>query len=215
MDIISRNITLLRKNGIVVSLFLFQYSLLIPLMRYISTSLLIGVSGIVLLAATIFINRRLIVNLRIALVIAVLSVIMLVKIVYDQSDPKVLLNFLMISVPPAIIFSYKFDADTFIAWGKKLSIINFLLLFMTPFIGRRVAYMRFGYGMLLTVIFVYISMFSIKDERKTLVNKGTQNVFLMIIFIISLVETIIYGSRGALIVVLTFIAIDRLFIMLP
>lgn len=113
MDIISRNITLLRKNGIVVSLFLFQYSLLIPLMRYISTSLLIGVSGIVLLAATIFINRRLIVNLRIALVIAVLSVIMLVKIVYDQSDPKVLLNFLMISVPPAIIFSYKFDADTF------------------------------------------------------------------------------------------------------
>ena len=72
--------------------------------------------------------------------------------------------------------------------------------------------MRFGYGMLLTVIFVYISMFSIKDERKTLVNKGTQNVFLMIIFIISLVETIIYGSRGALIVVLTFIAIDRLFI---
>lgn len=55
MDIISRNITLLRKNGIVVSLFLFQYSLLIPLMRYISTSLLIGVSGIVLLAATIFI----------------------------------------------------------------------------------------------------------------------------------------------------------------
>lgn len=75
--------------------------------------------------------------------------------------------------------------------------------------------MRFGYGMLLTVIFVYISMFSIKDERKTLVNKGTQNVFLMIIFIISLVETIIYGSRGALIVVLTFIAIDRLFIMLP
>jgi len=212
MDIISRNITLLRKNGIVVSLFLFQYSLLIPLMRYISTSLLIGVSGIVLLAATIFINRRLIVNLRIALVIAVLSAIMLVKIVYDQSDPKVLLNFLMISVPPAIIFSYKFDADTFIAWGKKLSIINFLLLFMTPFIGRRVAYMRFGYGMLLTVIFVYISMFSIKDERKTLVNKGTQNVFLMIIFIISLVETIIYGSRGALIVVLTFIAIDRLFI---
>ena len=146
------------------------------------------------------------------MVIAVLSVIMLVKIVYDQSDPKVLLNFLMISVPPAIIFSYKFDADTFIAWGKKLSIINFLLLFMTPFIGRRVAYMRFGYGMLLTVIFVYISMFSIKDERKTLVNKGTQNVFLMIIFIISLVETIIYGSRGALIVVLTFIAIDRLFI---
>lgn len=141
MDIISRNITLLRKNGIVVSLFLFQYSLLIPLMRYISTSLLIGVSGIVLRAATIFINRRLIVNLRIALVIAVLSVIMLVKIVYDQSDPKVLLNFLMISVPPAIIFSYKFDADTFIAWGKKLSIINFLLLFMTPFIGRRVAYM--------------------------------------------------------------------------
>lgn len=212
MDINSENISRLRKNGIVASLFVFQYSLLIPLMRYMSISLLVGVSGLLLLAATFFINRRVVVNLRIALVIAVISVLMLIKIVYDQSDPKVLLNFLMISVPPAIIFSYRFSPESFMEWSNKLSVLNFFILFLTPFIGRRVAYMRFGYGMLLTVIFAYMSLFSSKNELNGVVNRGAKKTFMLIILIISLIETIIYGSRGALIVILAFIAIDRLFI---
>lgn len=212
MDINSENISRLRKNGIVASLFVFQYSLLIPLMRYMNTSLLVGASGLLLLAVTFFINRRVVINLRIALVIAVISALMLIKIVYDQSDSKVLLNFLMISVPPAIIFSYRFSTDSFMEWSNKLSILNFFILFLTPFIGRRVAYMRFGYGMLLTVIFTYMDLFSIKRERDGVVNRGAKKTFMMIILIISLVETIIYGSRGALIVILAFIAIDRLFI---
>ena len=212
MSINSQNTTTVKKNGVVASLFLFQYALLIPAMQIVSSSMLVGASGIILLATIFYINRRVIINIRITLVITLISVLMLIKIAYDQSDPKVLINFLMISVPPAIVFSYQFDPDTFIEWGEKLSVINFLLLFLTPFFGRRIAYMRFGYGMLLTVIFMYIRLFSLKEKGDETVKRGIKNIFLMIIFVISLIETIIYGSRGALIVVLTYIALDRLFI---
>ena len=98
MNINGNSITIQKNNGIIVSLFVFQYSLLIPLMQYVSRSLLVGASGILLLGVTFFINRRIAINKRIAFVIAVISVLMLVKVIYDQSDPKVFLNFLMITI---------------------------------------------------------------------------------------------------------------------
>ena len=203
------------KNGIIAALFLFQYSLLIPLMRVFSPTILVAVSGILLMLATVFINKRVAVTLKSFAIIAGLLSIILIKTFIDDTELMVGINFLMIAIPSVMVFSYRFDVDTFLSTCRKLAILNFFLLFWIPFVSKLTTYMRFGYGMVLTVIFTYLSVFrSAKDETtRKAGKKGVITKALNIaIFIVSLVETVIYGNRGVLVVILAFIALDVLFI---
>lgn len=203
------------KNGIIAALFLFQYSLLIPLMKFIKPSLLIAVSGIILLSATLIVNKRFAVNLRSMTVVALLLVIMLLKTVIDESEIGVVVNFLVISIPPLIVFSYQFDRDSFMRTSYRLSFVNFILLFLLPFIGKSVSYMRFGYGMVLTVMFSYLAVFRasfIQRAGHIVKNPVTGRIINIIVLVVSALETIVYGSRGVFVVMIAFIAIDVLLI---
>ena len=203
------------KNGIIAALFLFQYSLLIPLMRFLSPTAIVAASGILLMLATFFINKKIAVTMRSLSVVAILLSLILIKVIIDDTELMVGVNFLMIAVPSIMVFSYRFDVDTFLSTCRKLAILNFFLLFWIPFVSKLTAYMRFGYGMVLTVIFTYLSVFrSAKDEPVP--DDSKKAVFLkvlnIVIFILSSAETIIFGSRGVLVVILTFVALDVLFI---
>jgi O-antigen ligase len=68
--------------------------------------------------------------------------------------------------------------------------------------------MRFGYGMLVSVVFLYEI---ISSYKKTILKKKW--IFLSyILFAISLIEMIIYGARGALVSFVLLFAIDRFII---
>ena len=95
--------TLEEKNGTIAALFLFQYSLLIPLMRYISPAVLVAFTGIILMIAAFFVNKSVVVNLKAAAVIVALLALMLFKVLIDETELVVILNFLLISIPPLIV----------------------------------------------------------------------------------------------------------------
>ena len=199
------------KTGVVAALFLFQYSLLIPLMRLISSSLLIAGSGILLLVATYFINRRVILNLKTTLVIILLTLLMFLKVPIDGTEITVILNFLLISVPPIVFYSYRFDTKTFLDTCYALSYLNFIELVAMPFLSRKVSYMRFGNGMVLTSIFMYLLIFRNKEGEKERIGKF-RYIINLIVFAVSSLEVTLYGNRGALVILVSFIAIDAIII---
>ena len=233
-----RNKKRLEIISIIAALFIFQYSLLIPVMHYVRASLLVGASGIVLVIAMIIVNNRLTIDQPSLIVLIALTALMTLKMFIDGTDAKILINFLMIAIPPIVVFSYRFDMGTFLRWGYRLSIANFVVLCWTPFFGPEVSYMRFGYGMLLTVIFMYLGLVYfpkknpeedlekaenitvskyIKTKKHVKKSKAARKrtatiVFRVVLLALSGVETLIYGSRGAMFVILAFVALDRLLI---
>lgn len=204
-----------QKNGIIAALFLFQYSMLIPLMQFISLSFLVAISGIVLMLVVFWVNKRIVINKKMALLVFTLIIVFLLKILIDGSEPSIIVNFLMIAIPPVIVYSYQFDCGKFLEWSSKLSIVNFLLLFLEPFVGEDIAYMRFGYAMVLTAILAYILVthpnYANYAERSGRRKKSVGIVW-WVILVVSIVETIIFGSRGALVVFVAFVLIDLLLI---
>ena len=207
--------TIEEKNGVIAAIFLFQYSLLIPLMRYIRPSILVAASGLLLMLCSFVINRRLIIRKRVTLVVALIAAAIAIKSVIDGSEIQVAINFLMIAVPPSIVFSYSFESSSFLRSCQKLSIINFLLLNLLLLIWKKIPYMRYGYGMVLTVLFSYIALFRKDDAQRTASafrSKRLSKLLSIVVFIASLLEAIIYGSRGVILVIIVFVAIDVLLI---
>ena len=207
--------TIEEKNGVIAAIFLFQYSLLIPLMRYIRPSILVAASGLLLMLCSFVINRRLIIRKRVTLVVALIAAAIAIKSVIDGSEIQVAINFLMIAVPPSIVFSYSFESSSFLRSCQKLSIINFLLLNLLLLIWKKIPYMRYGYGMVLTVLFSYIALFRKDDAQRTASafrSKRLSKLLSILVFIASLLEAIIYGSRGVILVIIVFVAIDVLLI---
>lgn len=203
------------KNGIIVALFLFQYSLLIPLMRYYSPSLLVSISGSLLMAAVFIVNKKIIINIKAMCVIVALLLIMIIKTYIDNTQWRVIVLFLFISIPAVVILSFPFDHVSFLKASYKLSLINFLILVFLPFTKGRISYMRFGYGMVLSVIFSYLIIFRRKtsftdDKQKKSI--WTNKIVGIVVFVVSTLEMIVFGSRGVLIVFAAFVAIDVLLI---
>ncbi len=200
-----------KKTGVLAALFLFQYSLLIPLMSFIRPTFLVAASGLLLMVATVIVNRSIKINSKSCLVIVVLVLIMFLKSFIDGTDVKVILSFLLICIPPTFIYSYAFDTKQFLKTCYRLSYLNFLLLFYMPFAGGQGVYMRFGNGMVLTSIFMYLLIFrgrkqSIEDDpyRQSIVIR----ILNIVVFVVSTLEITIYGNRGALVILLSFVAID-------
>lgn len=206
---------LTEKNAVIAALFIFQYSILIPLMNYVSSSVLVGISGIALFLAAFAINRKIEIDLRTGIVLVVLTIAFLLKTLFTKTEVSILVEFLMIAVPPVLIFSYSFCPKTFLTCSYKLAFINFAVLCLTPFIGPKVAYMRFGYGMLLTVIFIYLQLFH-KDASGNrayfVLNFKRRKLLLWPVFIASALEMVIFGSRGALLAFVVFVLIHRFLI---
>ena len=184
-------------------------------MRYISPTILIAFSGILLMFSILYINKRVIVNLRFLSVIIILVSLMLFKTIIDGTELNVILNFMFISIPPLVIFSYRFDSNAFMETCYNLSFVNFFLLVFLPLLDKKTAYMRFGYGIILTVIFSYLLVFRGTEhvgkmpmknghEWRRLINLG--------ILIVSSIELVLFGCRGSLAVFLVFVAIDVLMI---
>ncbi len=203
------------RTGVLAALFLFQYSLLIPLMRFINPSILIAVSGVLLLVATFIVNRSIVINIKSSAVLLLLLLVMLLKTLIDDTEPKVIVQFVLIGAPPIFFFAYRFDTEKFLNTCYILAYMNFAVLATLPFWGRNPSYMRFGNGMVLTSVFLYLLVF--RSNRYTDINtlskrKKFSKIIAIIVFVISALETTIYGNRGALLLLLVFIAFDALLV---
>lgn len=190
-------------NSRLVSLFLFQYSLLIPIMTFISPTVIIAGSGIIILIGLFLLNNRLTLNSRITVFYLIMLSIICCKIVFVQGTSiQFLVVFLIYAIPPGIMMLYEFDKWAFLRDSFILSYINFFINFLDPFMPYY-NYMRFGYGMILTSIFLYIRIVYFKKEM----NRG-QFYFCGFILLSSVMEVFLYGARGSLLVYIIFITTD-------
>lgn len=201
-----KNENLYKINGRIIAFFLLQYTLLIPFMTVFNPSLLTAVCGLAIVIISIISNMKSPIKIQVfALFIAVL-ILLVLKAFQPRADMFVVINYLIIAGPIAIIFLFPFDKTEFLECSIKLSKVGFWLICWNPFIGG-FSYMRFGYGMLPIVIMVYIDLLYIKKSTSI-----KQKVYSIIIFSIGTLEIFLYGARGAIFALLLFIFIERFLI---
>lgn len=189
-------------NGRICALFLMQYTILIPLMGYISPMVLVSAFGI-LLILSLFVKNGLVIDTSILLFYFAFMLFFLIKIAISESSFSVILRLIVYTAPSALIMVYGFDYKEFIHFCTKLSRLSFLLIFWSPFTSSY-AYMRFGYGMVPVVIFCYLDLMYYRPQK----GRWSRLADIAIV-VIGTTEILIYGARGAFFTTVLFFCLER------
>lgn len=201
-------------NGKLVALFLFQYSLLIPLMRFVSSALLVGCSSLLLLALLVLYNRdHLYFNGRIVVLDCILLTVLVMKVIAG-SDPDVIFCFIIYAFPASIIMMLPFDEEVFLLSGCNLAVLNLFLVATYPFTSENNAmdYMRFGFGMLPSLVFLTIKFTNSVDRANFTHWWNKSKALDAVLLLVGLAETVFYGNRGAVFAYLLFFVTIRFLI---
>ena len=195
-----------QNNAVILSIFLFQYSFLIPLMRWVNPTTIVAVSELFLVVVAMFLNGTFRTSMKIFFVYIIILLVLVIKCLADGTSLDVSAYFLMIAGPVMLVFSNPFDRKRFLWTSYKLAIANFFVLGFLPFLGTY-NYMRFGYGLLLTPIFIYIKLLYLEKGR---VEK--LRILDLIFLVVSLAEILIFGARGCLVVLALFAVLFHFFV---
>lgn len=197
----------IKANSFLIALFIMQYTLLLPFTKVLPTSSLTAGTGILILFLFVILNHgKIWVNWRYILILAAVILAILLKVVlFPSSDTSIFLVFAYTAFPAAFAASYHYDARLVLKNLYKISLFSFPLIFWYPFIGKY-SYMRFGYGVLPSVMFILSELFF--DRNKPLREK----IIAWSICIILLVEMVIKGARGCFFSLLLFFAVEELLI---
>ncbi len=199
-------------NGKLVALFLFQYTLLIPFMRYFSSMLLVALFSLVIIAALFARSGSALVNKKVLLAFAVFPALFILKVLTKQAELSAIVYLILFIAPPACLFLYPFRYESFLRAVADLSILSFFCIFFTPFLSRH-TYMRFGSGMLPVIIGCYLDVkYLLPPREKQLGRTNIRFLADLLILAAGLAEMIAYGSRGAVLSLIIFLAIERLII---
>lgn len=199
-----------KSNTILLLLYFFQYGLLIPITVIMGGQYPIAIFTFLLFCYALL-NNRICITSYSALAFLLPLSILLLKLPFEHNVPEVnvavdlIISFGTIGLSGILIGSIKFSQEKFIKYGFKLGIVNFLLLCIIPFTSlymEEVNYMRFGYAILPSVIFLFIFLFRHTKYKK--IN--------IILFILSLIELLIFGARGAMLTFLLFAIVYLFFI---
>lgn len=192
-------------NGKLVAFFLFQYSLLIPIMGIVTPAIVVAISSIIILMVAVIINFRSFINIKITIFYISMLIILLIKTIWiEDANLTLLIMFFLYALPPGILLHFYFAIDAFLQMAFCLAYINFFINFLNPFMSG-FSYMRFGYGMVLTVIVLYVKLSYYRKDMNRY-----QIIFCIVIMIIAMLEIVFYGARGSLLVFIMFVAIDVL-----
>ncbi len=191
------------ENAHIVSLFLFQYSLVMVLTKFYDPTIIVMGSTLGLVGCSVLINDFRLADRKCILWFFAILILLVVKCFLMRGNTLYLIfMYIQIAFPVLLIMTNGFNYEKFIRFSCKLAYINFFAIALYPFMGE-FAYMRFGYGMLLTVIFMYVKI--------SFLNVG-RNAFDVILFVGSFGMLLFYGARGAVFSFLLMVAIDRFII---
>lgn len=195
----------IKTNSLLLALFIMQYTMMLPFMKILSSTLCIAGSSIILLLVVIIYNRKIYINIVIwGLAIIVLCMLSF-KILLMNSGIEVLIVFCYTAFPVAIIMSYPLNWSCVLKDLYYLSRVSFLLIVWEPFIGTHVR-MRFGYAALSIIIFILLE-YLYKNDKET-----KSRIFDLLIVTVIAIESIIYGTRGEILCILLFFMIEEIFI---
>ena len=204
------NEKLLRLNGTIIAMYYMQFSFLIPLMNYISSSILVALFSMIMITILMIKNDVRYLNRKLFIFYYLFIIIFLLKILFGETQFNVLLYIVIFTAPPIFIFNFPFCYETFLKMFVIISRICFLLIIWTPFLGT-FNYMRFGYGMVPIVMGAYID-FVYKRSSRSAINNSKTMIMNILIMILGFLSILIYGARGCILVLMIFVALDRLLI---
>lgn len=191
------------ENAHIVSLFLFQYSLVMVLTKFYDSTIIAMGTMLVLVGCSVLINDFRLADRKCILWFFAILILLVVKCFLMRGNTlKLIFMYIQIAFPVLLIMTNGFNYEKFIRFSCKLAYINFFAIVLYPFMGE-FSYMRFGYGMLLTVIFMYVKI--------SFFNVG-RNAFDVILFVGSFGMLLFYGARGAVFSFFLMVAIDRFLI---
>ena len=194
---------------------LLQYSFLIPLMRFINSSMLVAITSVILFLILLWVNRSFVISFPVFSVGLGVFVIVLFKMVIGHADFSTLYYILLFVFPVLCMFIYPYSLEEMLYCSCKLSKLSFCVLFWIPFFSYfYTSYMRFGYGMLTVVVFTYIDFAYLqkKGENSNVVLVYRINKLIsFVILLVGSVEILFFGSRGATFALILFVALDRIF----
>ena len=195
-------------NSFLMALFIMQYTYMLPLMNFISPSICIAISGMVIMAAIIINNRKVLFNKLVLLITVIIAYVLAMKVCFDNSDAGILIVYSYTTIPAALMVSYSIDWTLLLEYLYKISVLSFFLVFWNPLLGTY-SYMRFGYAVLPILIFIIIHLFYNK-ANKTI--PGIVNLYDYIICGFLGIELLIFGARGAMLSLILFFIIEEMLI---
>lgn len=193
-------INIITLNSFFISFFIFQYSFCAPLSLYIGNEIPVVISTLLGGGIIGYYNWNK-VSLHLYLFLAIFLVLLILQFLYNSnlSDGtlKIILFFISIGMIFSFIGSIPIDACLVERYCKKMAIINYVLLFV--FFQKKLMLglggdlsMRFGYALLPSLIFFLYEIINNKSK------------WLGFLCILGLIQILIWGARGAILVLLLF-----------
>jgi len=183
-----------------MAMFVFQFGFLQPVASMVNSQLPIAGFTLMLLLA-VLVNNKFKLKKYVLMTFLISGLTFLACSVFMPNLTKTVLQiygeFLFKSFSAFVIASIPVDGRELYDAFLRFSIINFLAIVLFPFVNflDSMNYMRFGYAMAPSVIMFFYACYDSKFK----------NPIWNILAVISLSLTIIYGSRGAIIVLLLFL----------
>jgi len=194
-------------NGNIMALYVFQFSLLQPVASLVNSQLPVAIFTLVLILIMLLNNNYKIKKYVVYSFVLFTIYFLLNALIFEQSLPIVLstyFDFALKSFSAIIIGSLTIKSDDIFDIFLKVAVLNFTLIALFPFVKflDSMNYMRFGYAMIPSAL-----MFWMEGARK----RGIAQLSWIGLAIISSFLTVIYGSRGSVVVFLLFILLLFLF----
>lgn len=192
-----------------VLLFVFQYSLTMPLTIFLPASVLMAITTM-LLALYALATKLFDISSKTLLLFFIPLLLLILKLPFeynlgndgDEVGAQFLIGFITSGLSGILFGTIPFSMPKFLSLGYKFAWLNFIVIGILPFIPAYsnqsdiFDYMRFGYALLPTVFFSYISIF-----------KGKTSITHWILFILSLISLVVFGARGAFLSFILFFLI--------
>ena len=185
------------KNKSIVSLcavlFMSQYSLLMPLMRYFKPALLVAASGLLILSFLIFNESKSDIVLPVLFLMLIHCVGVSIRVLCG--DTLQLLTYgLMIPISAMAVFLFDGEVADWLQYAIIIAFINVLVNCWIPFTSSY-EYMRFGYGMILSTV-IGIEYAYCYWNQLTFIRR----LAVLLLIAVSGLESLLFGSRGCIVV---------------
>lgn len=193
-------------NAYIIALYMFQFGFLQPVAIIVDSQWPVAAFTIILVLLMLL-NNGFKTKLYVLLSFTLLSIYFLFNAcIYMESSLTILLlfaEFILKSFSAFMVGSLDINSDELYNSFLKIAVINFIILGVFPFTGliNSIGYMRYGYAMTPSVIMFFYAYLKNKDLR-----------FLwMPAVLMAFTLTVLYGSRGPVIVFLLVLFLAFIF----
>ena len=188
-----------------MAMYIFQFGFLQPLVALVNSQFPI-VGFTIILLVTALINNRFKIKPYVIYTFIIISIYFLINsLLISSSRNSILLiyiEFILKGFSAFFIASIAVNGKDLYNAFLHIAIVNFIAIGFLPLIGfsDSMNYMRYGYAMVPSVIMFIYALYDSKHK-----------VHLWIAMFTSLTLTLVYGSRGTIVVILIFISLFLLF----